>query len=242
MNEFTPRIDGENRQAQPVRQRGRPLKDGKNRREDIIRASTLLFFKNGYTNTTLRCIASSADVNVALVHYYFTSKQGLYREVLNTALSSALSALKDPRNAPTSVDGIAQILTAPLYKHPALFQALHTHDVPSEAREAANAVTRRLNLYLTDCTRSLQHQGNVRGDLDPELFAQTCLDLCWAPFRPGHQGLETAQDSSAAPLACGPLNRHVEQNIRLLASAAATQEKKGTPMGPLSATSPKELT
>ncbi len=233
-------------EPQPARRRGRPLRDGPDRREDIIRASTFLFLRDGYTSTTLRRIARAADVNVALVHYYFTSKQGLYQEVLNAALRPTLTALKDFQRSPISFDEISRTLTAPLYKHPDLFQTLNTADAPPEAREAAEAVMRRLSLSITACIRSLQQLGRVRRDLDPELFARTCLDLCWAPFRSERAVMGSDEDDQPDPFTSMLLTRHVEQNMLVLASAAACDNgtnnsaaKRGTNMAPLTATSPK---
>ncbi len=205
-----------------AKRRGRPLRNGPDRREDIIRASTHLFLKDGYTSTTLRRIAQAADVNVALVHYYFTSKQGLYQEVLNAALQDTLATLKDFQRAPSSVDAIARTLTAPLYKHPDLFQTLTSTDVPDEARDAAAAVMRRLLLCLTGCIRTLQQLGRVRRDLDPELFARTCLDLCWSPFRLEQSVMNQDDVVTSTPPSNGLVARHVEQNTLLLASAAAS--------------------
>ncbi len=229
-----------------ARKRGRPLRDGPDRREDIIKASTLLFLKDGYTSTTLRRIARAADVNVALIHYYFTSKQGLYQEVLNSTLQATLATLKDLQQTPLSVDEIAKALTAPLFKHPTLVQTLTIVDSSQEAHEATAAVMRRLSLSLTACIKSLQKTGSIRRDLDPELFAQTCLDLCWAPFKTDQAGTMDYYNEPLAPCTSVLLTRHVEQNTLVLASAAAYRtstpngtEKRGTQMVPLSATSPK---
>lgn len=228
--------------ARPARRRGRPLKDGPDRREDIIDASTHLFLKDGYTSTTLRRIAHSANVNVALVHYYFTNKQGLYQEVLNSALQATLDSLKEFQRTPVSVNEIAGALTAPLYKHPDLIQSLTTPSAPPEARDAAEAVMRRLSRSLIACIKSLQRAGKIRCDLDPGLFAQTCLDLCWAPFKSDHSGTSDNEETAPAPNPPDLLRRHVEQNTLVLTSAAAgkSAEKRGTQTVPLSATSPKK--
>ncbi|MCE8000079.1 MAG: TetR/AcrR family transcriptional regulator [Rhodobiaceae bacterium] len=239
MSEFAMKTVSVVIEPRPARRRGRPLKDGPDRREDIIDASTHLFLKDGYTSTTLRRIAHAANVNVALVHYYFTSKQGLYQEVLNSALQATLCSLKDFQRTTPSVDEIARTLTAPLYKHPDLIQSLNTPNAPPEARDAAEAVMRRLSLSLTACIKSLQRAGTLRCDLDPELFAQTCLELCWAPFKSDQSGTSIEEEAART---CNPtelLTRHVEQNTLVLASAAAcltgdpkSAEKKGDPDGP----------
>ncbi len=220
MSTFATRPSRVSTQAQPVRKRGRPHRNGPNRREDIISASTRLFLENGYTDTTLRRIAGAADVNVALVHYYFTSKQGLYQEVLNAALSSTLTVLKSYQHTTLSIDDIARALTKPLFKNRNLSEALAKTDGPPEALAASRAAMRRLHLSLSGCIKSLQRAGSIRNDLDADLFSQTCIDLCWAPFKQ-EQSCSTTKTSAAVPaLEQVHLKRHVEQNILVLVSAA----------------------
>ncbi|GED96505.1 TetR/AcrR family transcriptional regulator [Gordonia crocea] len=47
-------------------------------REDILRAAREMFGQAGFNATTLRAIAAKADVDVALIPYYFTNKRGLF--------------------------------------------------------------------------------------------------------------------------------------------------------------------
>jgi AcrR family transcriptional regulator len=214
-----------NDQPQPTRKRGRPVRNGPDRREDIVQAATHLFLSAGYTSATLRRIAQAASVNVALVHYYFTSKQGLYEEVLNTALSPALSSLKNFQRTHLTINDIATALTAPLYKHPQLFQILSLTEGPPEALDAAKAAKRRIHINLVACMKTMQRLGGVRPDLDPDIFATTCMDLCWAPFR-SNVGV-CLQDESAARTASGhvSLRRHVDQNILVLMAAATSRHR-----------------
>ncbi len=53
--------------------------ESKNR---IISASRILFAEKGFEGTTIRNIATVADVNIASVNYYFSSKEKLFEEVL----------------------------------------------------------------------------------------------------------------------------------------------------------------
>jgi AcrR family transcriptional regulator len=66
--------------------RGRPVgaTDARARLLDAARASLL---ERGYTKTTLRAVAAVADVDVALIRYYFGSKSGLFSEAVLAAVS-----------------------------------------------------------------------------------------------------------------------------------------------------------
>lgn len=51
-------------------------------RDSLIRAAKTLFAQKGFDATSVKDIASAAGVNVSLVSYYFSGKNGLYKECL----------------------------------------------------------------------------------------------------------------------------------------------------------------
>jgi AcrR family transcriptional regulator len=56
--------------------------DPETSRGRIFIAASRLFSEKGYTATTTRAIAAAAGVKQLMVHYYYTSKEQLYEEVL----------------------------------------------------------------------------------------------------------------------------------------------------------------
>lgn len=59
------------------------MKRGERTRERILDASAQIFAERGYAGTSVRQIADAAQVNVAAVSMYFSSKEGLYRALLD---------------------------------------------------------------------------------------------------------------------------------------------------------------
>jgi len=51
-----------------------------------MKAAERLFAERGYDATSIRAIVAKARVNQAAINYHFEGKDGLYREVLRTAL------------------------------------------------------------------------------------------------------------------------------------------------------------
>ncbi len=49
----------------------------------ILNASAKLFVKNGYDGTSVRQIAKEAGVNIAMISYYFNSKEGVLVALIN---------------------------------------------------------------------------------------------------------------------------------------------------------------
>ena len=50
-------------------------------REKLITAGKCLFINRGYNRVTTRAIADLAEVNIALIKYYFGDKAGLFEAV-----------------------------------------------------------------------------------------------------------------------------------------------------------------
>jgi len=53
----------------------------------IIDAARELFYEKGYRGTTVRDIANKADVNLALLHYYFRTKDTIFKIVFDQAFT-----------------------------------------------------------------------------------------------------------------------------------------------------------
>lgn len=64
-------------------------------RQDLVKAATHLFAKQGYHATSVKEIADKAKVNISLVSYYFGGKEGLYKACLEPFAESKLSFLTD---------------------------------------------------------------------------------------------------------------------------------------------------
>jgi AcrR family transcriptional regulator len=85
LEDFIDRIPPELRDPDAASPRGR-----------IIAAARQLFADHGLDGTSIRAIAEKADVNLAMIHYYYGNKDQLYEHVLATqffCLLQAMSAL-----------------------------------------------------------------------------------------------------------------------------------------------------
>ncbi len=58
------------------------------KREDILDVAEKLFAEQGFEAISVREISKAADINIAMISYYFGSKEKLYEEVVNRKLFS----------------------------------------------------------------------------------------------------------------------------------------------------------
>ncbi|WP_026690680.1 forespore capture DNA-binding protein RefZ [Alteribacter aurantiacus] len=63
-------------------------------KEKVIKAAIDLFNVQGYAGTSVRDIASKADANVALISYYFGSKQGLLEHLMTDFLEGFVESIE----------------------------------------------------------------------------------------------------------------------------------------------------
>jgi AcrR family transcriptional regulator len=66
-----------------------PRQDGVQAREAILEAARRQFAAHGFEGARMRAIAAEADVDPALVSYYFGSKSGLFMESLRLPVNPA---------------------------------------------------------------------------------------------------------------------------------------------------------
>lgn len=63
-------------------------------RDKIMEAARILFADHGFEGTSVREIARAAEVNVASLNYYFSSKEKLFLEILQTGYTECALQLK----------------------------------------------------------------------------------------------------------------------------------------------------
>ncbi len=79
----------------------------------IIQTAARLFSERGYDGTSVADIAAAANVNKALIYYYFEDKRGLYKEIIDSALADLLKIWnRDEVNRGTAPERLAAYLRA----------------------------------------------------------------------------------------------------------------------------------
>ncbi|MEU6962972.1 TetR family transcriptional regulator [Streptomyces chrestomyceticus] len=133
----------------PARRRGRPPRteaaDGPGARERILAAARAEFAARGYEKTSVRGIAKAADVDPALVHHYYGTKEQVFAAAVEMSFAPAL-------NAPEAVlegglDGVGERLTRfvfGVWENPVTREPLLAIVRSALTNDAAAAVFRKL--------------------------------------------------------------------------------------------------
>lgn len=97
----TPAVDAAQTPARAARARANlPLRDAAATRAALLVAATEEFARHGFAGARVDLIAASAGVNKQLVYHYYGSKEGLYRE----ALESVYAQLREKERALSLAD------------------------------------------------------------------------------------------------------------------------------------------
>lgn len=86
------------------RRPGRPAGDGTDGRRRILAAARTTFADKGFDATSMRTVASSAGVDVALIAHHFGNKQGLFAATLELP-EEAQSILAEALDGPVRSQG-----------------------------------------------------------------------------------------------------------------------------------------
>src|SRR5215472_2520174 len=89
-------------------------------RQQLLASARALFAKHGYDAVSIRTLAEAAQVNPAMISYYFDNKQGLYEAMLADTFQPLVerlgallaSATEQPRPIRTFLDAYMHTLGA----------------------------------------------------------------------------------------------------------------------------------
>ena len=95
--------------------------DGEITRRRILDAAERLFSIDGFTGVSVRAITAAAEVDLALVNYYFGSKEKLFHEVLIRRVDAmsqkrldSLALIKIKKNDSATLDNILEAFLSPI--------------------------------------------------------------------------------------------------------------------------------
>jgi len=98
MDQSKPSTRKATRKVATLRKRapGRPLRSSPDLRANLLDAAIACFVRKGIDGTSLRDIATEANVTPALLHYYFGDKAQLQQAVIAERLMPVFAALREP--------------------------------------------------------------------------------------------------------------------------------------------------
>ncbi len=207
------------------RRPGRPRADSTDLRARILDAAIDCFARRGIAATTVRAIATAADVTPALLHYYFETKQKLVDVVVNervapfvaTSVAPLLKPLPSPR---ATLRAFLETHMRNIAANPWM-PRLMVREVLSEGGALRENMQAQFSAVLSPKTlwliMSAQRRGEIRNDLNPLLIGISLISLAVFPFAAAPMWREMAKTIfSGTP----ELEAHIKQLHRVAAEPA----------------------
>lgn len=153
-------------------------------RDAILDAAIRCFAEKGFAATTIKDLASEAQVNSALLYYYFADKQTLYRETLRhiaQRLADSAGRRLDDHLAPDeAIRRFVQQQAEFLIANPHVPRLMLREMLEHTGRHAEGAIVSLIGSVFTtlcDVIRRGQHEGIFRPDADPRYAAISTVSL-----------------------------------------------------------------
>ena len=154
--------------------------------ERILSAAQKLFEEKGFEQTSVRDIANSAGVNVALINYHFQTKENLLFTILTNSMDTTRMKLSDINKLEeSSEEKLKKVVT--LYVSKIFDNCTHYHFVQRELansgrqefRDALGKVINRNSLEFRQLLEDGQKNKEFRKDVDVDLLMATLFGILY---------------------------------------------------------------
>lgn len=144
-------------------------------KERLLVAATKLFAEKGYAGVSIRQLAEAAEVNSAMISYYYGDKEGLYEAVLSALYVNLLSQFEVVAAQKTSAQ-------EKLRMYAEVIRRTHTQDQPLMARlvlgelssptACLELIIRKYTARIVQIISSIIREGIDNGELRQDIDAR----------------------------------------------------------------------
>ncbi|NTE05271.1 TetR/AcrR family transcriptional regulator [Agrobacterium tumefaciens] len=122
------------------------------KRQAIIDAAEKLFCETGYEGTSTRQISKESGANMAMINYYFGSKEGVFIEIMNgriAAFSSQLKIINEDRiSAVEKLHRVIEGYATRILSNPSFHKMMHRELSLSQRPEMYNKIKDAMSLNM----------------------------------------------------------------------------------------------
>ncbi len=151
------------------------------KRQAIIDAAEKLFCETGYEGTSTRQISKESGANMAMINYYFGSKEGVFIEIMNDRIASFGSQLKiineDKISAIEKLHRVIEGYATRILANPSFHKMMHRELSLSQRPEMYNKIKAAMSQNMQLLEKILtdgQEDGSFR-EADNRLVIATIM-------------------------------------------------------------------
>lgn len=192
----------------------------------ILQVAEKLFAEQGFDGTSIRDIAKQASINIAMVSYYFGSKEKMLEALIlwrSTDMRVQLENLKQQKIGPAEkLDKLIELYIARINKNRCIYQIIH-FELASKKRDlkfSSFSEVKRKNLEtLKEIISEGQQAGVFRKDVHIELLPTTIIGTYFQfqMSRPMYEDIfDLKTDQKFEAFIRNELTQHIKQTIKAL--------------------------
>ena len=154
--------------------------------EQILTMARKVFMQHGYDGTSMQMIADEAGINKSLLHYYYRSKEKLFREVFSKVFSQFIPHLgvifMSDMGLEQKIHAFAERYIDVFMKNPLIpiFVMQELSKNPDYLTELAKEAGLNPEIILGKIKQALEEEGVYMRD--PRHFFVNLIGLCIFPF------------------------------------------------------------
>lgn len=207
------------------------MTDFNDKQIEILQAAEKLFSEHGFDGTSVRDIAKTANVNIAMISYYFGSKEKLLETLIINRISDMRLQMENLYRENLTpfekVERLIELYVKRMHKNKGMYQIIH-FEITSQKRvincEAFNEVKRYNLEVLKNIIQEGQEKGVFTKDVNIALIPPTIMGTYFhfqmnKPFFKDILNLTTQEDID------NYVNKELTQHIQKTIKALLTYEK-----------------
>lgn len=202
------------------------MTDFNDKQIEILQVTEKLFSEHGFDGTSVRDIASAANINIAMISYYFGSKEKLLEALIIYRISDMRllieNLFKENLNPFEKIDRLIALYIKRINENKGMYQIIH-FEISSKKREInceAFTKVKKENLEtLKNIISEGQEQGLFSKNILVELIPPTILGTYFhfqmnRPFY--HEILGLTSEDEYNNYVLNDLTKHVQRTIKAL--------------------------
>ncbi len=177
--------DEHSAQNVPLEQKkvGRPTGGESDARKRLIDASRQLFIRLPYEKVSTRLVAERADVNIALIRYYFKNKAGLLEAMLQDTFAPMSEFIRKESRDSFSFQTKMRVYYQMMTPHPGFPRRIARLMDRPEGDEARDVLIKHMSSFVLPVIQLTNSQlPNLKEGVDIDLAQLSCISLMICPF------------------------------------------------------------
>ena len=192
----------------------------------ILQVAEQLFAEKGFDGTSIRDIAKQANINVAMVSYYFGSKEKMLEALIlyrTSGLKLQLETLYNESISPKEkINKLIELYITRILANKCIYQILH-FELTSKKREIDFKAFTEVKMKNFEFIKKIIHEGQEKGEFRKDINIFLIPSTILGPFfhfqmnRPQYESmLGISSDEAYDDYIRTELIKHIQQTIQSL--------------------------